>query len=339
LWHRVINLFWEEDIYMAKKSYRFNEEKLRYELILPTLKSRIAKILSTVFTGILFTVIVMAIAYNLFSSPKERIQQREIDQYKLQVSIINDRLERIEKVASDMQERDDNIYRVIFEAEPVPAEIREAGIGGADRYSKLKGFKNSDLVVSTVRKLDELSNKLYVQSKSFDDVFDLAKNKVKMMASIPAIQPISDKYKRRISDFYGYRIHPIYKTKIFHEGIDFSAPIGTEVYAAGDGIVIKAAHSNYGYGNIITIDHGYGYETYYAHLDKINVRKGQKIKRGQTIGLVGNTGLSTGPHLHYEVHKNNKKVNPLYYFFNDLDVDAYNEIINIANYSVANVSK
>lgn len=324
---------------MAKKVYRFNEEKLHYELILPTVKSRIAKILSTVFTGLLFAVMVLAIAYNLFSSPKERIQQREIDQYKLQVSIINDRLERIEKVTEDMQERDDNIYRVIFEAEPVPAEIREAGIGGADRYSKLKGFKNSDMIVSTVKKLDDLTNKLYVQSKSFDDVFDLAKNKVEMMAHIPAIQPISDQYKRRISDFYGYRIHPIYKTKIFHEGIDFSAPTGTEVYAAGDGVVIQAAHSNYGYGNIIKIDHGYGYMTYYAHIDKISVRRGQKVKRGFTIGTVGSTGLSTGPHLHYEVHKNNNRVNPLYYFFNDLGVDEYNEIINLANYSVANVSK
>ncbi len=324
---------------MAKKSYRFNEEHLRYELIRPTFKSRLAKVLSIVFMGLLFAVVVMSIAYNLFSSPKERIQQREIEQYKLQLSMINDRMERLEKVAEDMQERDDNIYRVIFEAEPIPSEIREAGIGGSDRYSKLKGFKNSDLIVSTVKKLDELTNKFYIQSKSFDDVFELAKSKEEMMACIPAIQPISDKYKRRISAFYGYRIHPIYKTKIFHEGVDFAAPTGTEVYAAGDGVVLNAARSNYGYGNVITIDHGFGYVTAYAHLSAFNVKKGQKVKRGHIIGYVGNTGLSTGPHLHYEVRKNNNRVNPIYYFFNDLNVEDYDEIIKLANYSVANASK
>lgn len=324
---------------MAKKSYRFNEEHLRYELIRPTFKSRLAKVLSIVFMGSLFAVVVMTIAYNLFSSPKERIQQREIEQYKLQLSMINDRMERLEKVAEDMQERDDNIYRVIFEAEPIPSEIREAGIGGSDRYSKLKGFKNSDLIVSTVKKLDELTNKFYIQSKSFDDVFELAKSKEEMMACIPAIQPISDKYKRRISAFYGYRIHPIYKTKIFHEGVDFAAPTGTKVYAAGDGVVLNAARSNYGYGNVITIDHGFGYVTAYAHLSAFNVKKGQKVKRGHIIGYVGNTGLSTGPHLHYEVRKNNNRVNPIYYFFNDLNVEDYDEIIKLANYSVANASK
>lgn len=324
---------------MAKKIYRFNEEKLHYELIKPTFKSSLLKIVSFIFTGLFFGAIVIAIAYNFFSSPKELIQQRELDQYELQFSILNDRLERLDKVAGDLQERDDNIYRVIFEAEPVPKEIRDAGIGGADRYSKLKGFKNSDLILATSKKVDELSNKLYVQSKSFDDVFELARNKEAMMACIPAIQPISDKYKGRISNFYGYRIHPIYKTKIFHEGIDFTAPVGTDVYAAGDGVVVEATRSNYGYGNLIKIDHGYGYVTVYGHLHKFIVRKGQKVTRGQTIGAVGSSGLSTGPHLHYEVRKNEKRVNPIYYFFNDLDIQDYDEIIKKANYSVANLSK
>lgn len=323
---------------MAKKIYRFNEENLQYELIKPTLKTRLLKGVSITFSGLFFASIVIIVAYNFFSSPKELIQQREIDQYKLQVSIINDRLDRLDNVAQDLQERDDNIYRVIFEAEPIPDDVRKVGIGGTDRYSKLKGFKNSALIINIVKKTDELSNKLYVQSKSFDDVFEMARNKEKMMACIPAIQPISDKYKRRISAFYGYRIHPIYKTKIFHEGVDFSAPTGTDVYAAGDGVVVKTTRSNYGYGNIIKIDHGYGYMTVYAHLHKNLVRRGQKVKRGQIIGAVGSTGLSTGPHLHYEVRKNDRRVNPIYYFFNDLNVEDYDEIIKLASYSVANVS-
>lgn len=323
---------------MAKKIYRFNEENLQYELIRPTLKTRLLKGVSIVFSGLFFASIVIIVAYNFFSSPKELIQQREIDQYELQISMITDRLARLDKVASDLQERDDNIYRVIFEAEPIPEDVRKVGIGGADRYSKLKGFKNSSLIINTVKKTDELSNKLYVQSKSFDDVFEMARNKEKMMACIPAIQPISDKYKRRISAFYGYRIHPIYKTKIFHEGIDFSAPTGTDVYASGDGVVVQNTRSNYGYGNIIKIDHGYGYMTVYAHLHKNLVRRGQKVKRGQIIGAVGSTGLSTGPHLHYEVRKNDRRVNPIYYFFNDLNVEDYDEIIKLASYSVANVS-
>ncbi|MCD6090626.1 MAG: M23 family metallopeptidase [Bacteroidales bacterium] len=324
---------------MAKNTYRFNEVNLQYELIKPTLRSGLVRVISIIFSGLFFAVLILAISFNFFKSPKELIQERELDQFKLQFSILNDRLERLDNVAKDLQERDDNIYRVIFEAEPVPEEIREAGIGGTDRYSKLRGFKNSDLILYTSKKVDELSNKMYVQSKSFDEVFEMARNKEKMMACIPAIQPISDKYKSRISAFYGYRIHPIYKTKIFHEGIDFAAPLGTDVYASGDGIVVQSTHSNYGYGNIIKIDHGYGYMTVYAHLNKINVRKGQHIKRGQIIGFVGNTGLSTGPHLHYEVRKNDKRVNPIYYFFNDLNVEDYDEIIKLANYSVANVSK
>lgn len=323
---------------MAKKIYRFNEENLQYELIKPTFKTRLLKVVSIIFSGLFFASIVIIVAYNLFSSPKELIQQREIDQYKLQVSIINDRLDRLDNVAQDLQERDDNIYRVIFEAEPIPDDVRKVGIGGTDRYSKLKGFKNSALIINTAKRTDELSNKLYVQSKSFDDVFEMARNKEKMMACIPAIQPISDKYKRRISAFYGYRIHPIYKTKIFHEGIDFSAPTGTDVYAAGDGVVVQNTRSNYGYGNILKIDHGYGYMTVYAHLHKNLVRRGQKVKRGQVIGKVGSTGLSTGPHLHYEVRKNDRRVNPIYFFFNDLNVEDYDEIIKLASYSVANVS-
>ena len=329
----------EKNCLMAKKTYRFNTEKLQYELIKPTLKSLLIRFVPTLILGLVFSAAVLTIAYTFFSSPKELIQAREIEQFKLQYDILQDRIARIEKVAKDLQERDDNIYRVIFEAEPVSSEIREAGMGGSDRYSKLKGYKNSDLVMNTTKMIDDLSNKLVVQSKSYDEVFELAKNKEEMLACIPAIQPISDKYKGRISAFYGYRIHPIYKTKIFHEGVDFTAPTGTVVYASGNGKVVEADKSNYGYGNIIQIDHGYGYSTIYGHLQKIIVAEGTYVKRGQIIGTVGNTGLSTGSHLHYEVHKNGNRVNPIYYFFNDMNVDDYDKIIKQANYSVANSSR
>ncbi|NPD45017.1 MULTISPECIES: M23 family metallopeptidase [unclassified Lentimicrobium] len=319
---------------MGKKLYFFNQQTLQYEKVKPTIKNRLMRLLSVVFTGVLFSGVVILIAYTFFNSPKELMQQREIEQFKLQTKILDEKLEILEKVADNLQDRDDNIYRVIFETEPVASEIRQAGIGGSDRYEKLKGYKNSDLLINTTKKLDRLSNRLYVQSTSYDEVFDMAKNMDQMTACIPAIQPISDKYKRRISSFYGYRIHPIYKRRIFHDGLDFSAPTGTEIYATGDGVVESASRSSYGYGNKITIDHGYGYKTVYAHMHKFKVRKGQKVSRGQVIGSVGNSGLSTSPHLHYEVLRNDRKVNPIYYFFNDLSPQEYEEIISSANSSL-----
>jgi len=318
---------------MGKNLYYFNENTLQYEKVKPTIKNRLLRVMSVVFSGLLFSSLVLLIGYNFFSSPKELMQQREIEQYKLQQEIINSRLDRLEKVAVNLQDRDDNIYRVIFESEPIAKEIRQAGIGGSDRYVNLEGYKNSDILINTTKKLDHLSNKLYVQSTSFDEVFEMAKNMEDMAACIPAIQPISDKYKRRISSFYGYRIHPIYKRRVFHDGLDFSAPSGTEIYAAADGVIESASKSSYGYGNKIVVNHGYGYKTVYAHMSKFAVRRGTKVKRGQLIGYVGDTGLSTSPHLHYEVHRNGKKVNPIYYFFNDLSPQDYEEIINNANSS------
>lgn len=323
---------------MGKNLYYFDEKSLQYEKVKPTIKNRLLRVMSVVFSGIIFSGFVLFIAYNFFNSPKELMQQREIDQYELQHIIMDERLERLEKVAVNLQDRDDNIYRVIFESEPVADEIRQAGIGGSDRYANLKGYKNSNILIQTTRKIDHLSNKLYVQSTSFDEVFEMAKNMEEMAACIPAIQPISDKYKRRISSFYGYRIHPIYKRRAFHDGLDFSAPSGTEIYAAADGVIEKASKSSYGYGNKITVNHGYGYKTVYAHMKSFSVRRGQKVKRGQVIGTVGNSGLSTSPHLHYEVHRNGRKVNPIYYFFNDLSPQDYEEIINVANNSTGGSS-
>jgi murein DD-endopeptidase MepM/ murein hydrolase activator NlpD len=274
---------------------------------------------------------VIILAYNFLSSPREKVLQNEIEQYKLQYKILNDRLDRIQKVLADVQDRDDNIYRVIFEAEPIPSEVRKAGFGGVDRYEHLTGMANSDIIINTAKRLDQITSQLVVQSKSYDEVFKLAKEKEKMVASIPAIQPVDFHDLRRIGSLFGYRTDPFYKVTKFHEGIDFTAAIGTPIYATGDGIVSEAGYNNGGFGNKITISHGYSYETVYAHLSKIKVKAGQRVKRGEVIGFMGNTGKSTAPHLHYEVHKAGVPINPIYFFFNDITPAEYQAMIELSS--------
>jgi murein DD-endopeptidase MepM/ murein hydrolase activator NlpD len=315
---------------MAKINYEFNKKSLQFEEVKPSFKRRLLKILWVVATGMVFATVVIFLAYTFLDSPKEKMLKREIAQFDLQYQILNERLNNAEMVLNDLADRDDNIYRVIFEAEPIPSAIRKAGFGGTDRYSKLEGYKNSDVIIYTAKKLDKIVSELVVQSKSFDEVFEMAKNKTKMLACIPAIQPVSNKNLKRLSSYYGYRTDPIYKVKKFHEGIDFSAPIGTPIYSTGDGVVKEIKKSRRGYGNRILIDHGYGYQTFYAHIYKFKVHKGQKIERGQVIATVGNTGKSTAPHLHYEVRKDGKAVNPIYYFFNDLTPDEYETVLELS---------
>lgn len=308
---------------MPKVRYHFNPKSLKIEKIQVTLRQKIARLLSIVATGLVFATVVLLLAYNFLESPKERMLERELDQYELQYKILNDRLAQVQSVVTDLQDRDDNIYRVIFESEPIPSSVRKAGFGGADRYEKFEGYKNSEIIKSTTQKLDMITSQLYVQSKSYDEVFELAKKKENMMASIPAIQPISNKKLRRIGSYYGYRTDPFYKVTKFHEGIDFTASVGTEIYATGDGTVVSVERSRGGYGNCIIVSHGFGYQTLYAHLSKMDVRRGQKVTRGQVIGRVGNTGKSTAPHLHYEVHKGTKSIDPINYFFNDITPEEY----------------
>ena len=216
---------------MAKIRYQFNTKSLKIEKIHVTLKERVKRLLSVLAFGLVFSAMVIGIAYNFFSSPKEKMLQREIEQYKLQYKMLNDRLGLFSAVLDDLQDRDDNIYRVIFEAEPVPNSVRKAGYGGADRYTRLEGYKNSEIIKNTTKKLDVITSRLYVQSKSFDEVFSLAKNKEKLAASIPAIQPLSNNDLRRIGSYFGYRTDPFYKVAKFHEGIDFTAPVGTPIHA------------------------------------------------------------------------------------------------------------
>ncbi|MBN1338944.1 MAG: M23 family metallopeptidase [Bacteroidales bacterium] len=316
---------------MGNTKYRFNKKSLQFEEVKITFKMRLVKLLHVMLTAMVFTAIVVFIAFSFFDSPKEKMLKREIAQYELQYTILNERLDMVAKVLENLQERDDNIYRVIFEAEPIADALREAGYGGVDRYARLEGYKNSEIVIAVTKKIDNITSRMVVQSQSFDDVYEMAINKHEMLAHIPAIQPIDNKKLTRIASGFGYRIHPILKRRMFHDGMDFTAPTGTNIYATGAGTVIEAKKSLHGYGNIVVIDHGYGYQTLYAHLSKLGVRVGQKVVRGQILGKVGNTGLSAGPHLHYEVHKDGKKVNPVYYFYNDLTPEEYEKVIEISS--------
>ncbi|MBK7967554.1 MAG: M23 family metallopeptidase [Bacteroidetes bacterium] len=318
---------------MPKAKYYFNTNSLKYEKVVIPWGKRILRVLGFVTTAIVFSVVIVAIAYAYLDSPKEKQLKREISQLTLQYEILQQRFEHVDNVLKDIQHRDDNIYRVIFEAEPIPATVRKAGYGGVNRYKALEGMENSDLIISAARKLDELTKQLYVQSKSFDEIVELAKDKSHMLASIPAIQPVSNKDLTRIASGFGYRIHPIYKTSKMHEGIDFTAPVGTDIYAAGNGNVKEVVYGDRGYGNYVLISHGFGYETLYAHMSKVNARPGQKVKRGDVIGNVGSTGASTARHLHYEVIKQGSTINPINFFYNDLTPEEYEKMIEISSHS------
>lgn len=278
----------------------------------------------------LYAVVVLFVAYSFHDSPKERYLKRELSHMEFQYRVLNDRLDQVSEVVEELQYRDDNIYRIIFEAEPVPTGMRKAGYGGVDRYAKLDGYLYSQLLIKTTEKIDQITSQLVVQSKSFDDVFEMAKNKAEFLASIPAIQPVSNKDLLLLSSYYGQRMDPFYKVMKFHEGVDFSAPVGTEIYATGDGVVISVEKSKSQYGNNLLIDHGFSYQTFYAHCANILVKQGQKVKRGQVIATVGNTGKSTGPHLHYEVRKNGRPINPINFFFNDITPEDYELMIELS---------
>lgn len=315
---------------MAKTKYIFNDMSLSYEEAKTTPMQRFFRTLLFLITALAFSFGIIFMSYTFFESPKERILKSEVSQYELQYQIMNDRLNNLQRLVDEMADRDDNIYRIIFEAEPIPKTVRQAGYGGVDRYAKLEGYNNSELLIETAKKLDNIASELYVQSKSFDEVYEMARNKEKMLTCIPAIQPVNNKELKRLSSHYGYRIDPIYKIRKFHAGVDFSAPRGTPIYATGAGKVVRTRRSRRGYGNTVTVDHGYGYVTFYAHINEIKVKKGDEVARGQIIATVGNTGKSTAPHLHYEVRKNRRTVNPIYYFFNDLSPDEFETLLSLS---------
>ena len=318
---------------MARIKYYYDTETCRYERIRRSKWDIFLNTLGFLFISVVFAVIIVKISNLYFDSPKEAHLKKENEELRLYYEMMEKDLTRMNEMLSILQDRDDNIYRIIFEAEPIPSTIRQAGIGGTQRYKDLleKGLKREDLILSNLKKIDQIKKQMYIQTKSYDDIVRMANDKDKMWACIPAIQPISNKELNRMASGFGMRVHPIYKVRRLHTGCDFSAPRGTPIYATGDGVV-KLVLSEYGgYGKQIEIDHGYGYITKYAHLDKFKVIKGQKIKRGEIIGYVGNTGSSTAPHLHYEVIKDNKKINPMNFFFQDLNAEEYEKLLELAS--------
>ncbi len=316
---------------MAHNKYHFDPKSLTFKKVNRSFRDILRKVLYIFAVVLVFSTIAIFMAFYLIDSPKEKALKREIAQFRAQHKIVSERLDIIQDVLNDIRERDDNIYRIIFEAEPISEAERKAAVGGVNRYKALEHYDNADILIQVASRLDNISRQLYVQSKSYDEVYEMAINKADMLASIPSIVPVSNVTSRLVSGF-GYRIHPIYKTMRMHTGIDFTAPIGTPVYATGNGVVKRINRRNYsGYGIVCVIDHGYGYETLYAHLNKLNVRPGQKVVRGEVIGYVGNTGLSAGPHLHYEVRKNGRPVNPVNFFYNDLTPEEYELIIEMAS--------
>ena len=315
---------------MAKAKYKFNPESLSYSRIEITFRQKVLKVIGYSMVFIVISIIGVLFYTFLFDSPEVKGLKRQNSELLVSVELFNKQLDKITMTLQDMQRRDDNLYRTIFEAEPLNSSVREAGVGGADRYDELQKMADPKLVTQTAKRLDKITRKIVIQSKSYDELTRMAMSKEKMLASIPAIQPISNKDLTRTASGWGFRIHPIYKIRKFHYGIDFTAPTGIEVYATGDGTIERIESSQRGYGNCIIVDHGYGMKTLYGHLSGFTVKQGQKVNRGDVIAFVGNTGLSTSPHLHYEVFRNGEKVNPINYFFNDLTAEEYDKMIEIS---------
>jgi len=316
---------------MPRTKYKFNPESLSFDKVSLGVRALLLRFLAYFTGSIIVAVIYWVIFAAFFDSPKEKALEREISQMTIQYDLINREMVNIENVIEDLQKTDDNLYRTIFEAEPIPVTLREGGVGGVNRYKSLEGYNNSSLVIETANRLDKIRKKVYVQSKSFDDLIVLAKEKEDMLRRIPAILPISNKDLTRTASGYGLRVHPFYKITKFHYGMDFTAPSGTDIYATGDGVVAAVLKGQRGLGNHIIIDHGFGYSSIYGHLLSFNVRPFQKVKRGEVIGFVGSTGMSLAPHLHYEIKINDANVDPVNYYFNDLTAEEYERIIEIAS--------
>lgn len=318
---------------MAKIKYYFDAENLAYRQIVRRKREKIGYALLFLAASGLFGFLCFVALLNTpyFETPKDRLQAREIENLQLRYDLLNRRMEQIDEALTGVEERDNNLYRIYFNTSSIPDEQRRAGFGGINRYKELEGFDNSELVINTTKRLDGITKQLVVQSRSLDEIAALAKDKEKLLAAIPAIQPVKNEDLSQVASGFGYRSDPFTKIRKFHAGMDFSARTGTVIYATGDGVVTTADNTATGYGNHIVIRHGYGYETLYGHLSKFKVRAGQKVKRGDVIGYVGSTGRSEAPHLHYEVHKNGQVVNPLNFYYGNISAKEYILISKLAN--------
>ena len=318
---------------MAKVKYYYDSENLAYRKIITRKRKKFAVVLLFLVASALFGFLAFVILLNtpFFETPKDRLQAREIENLKLHYAILNKKMDQVDNVVDALKDRDNNLYRVYFNTSAISDEERKAIFGGVDRYKELEGFDNSQLVLNTTKRVDIISKELAVQSKSLDYILKLAKAKNNVLSAIPAIQPVRNENLKHMASGFGYRTDPFTKARKMHEGMDFTAKTGTPIFATGDGVVARADNTVSGYGNHIVIRHGFGYETLYGHLSKYKSRAGQRVKRGDIIGYVGSTGRSEGPHLHYEVHKNGKVVNPLNFYYGNISAVEYVAISQLAN--------
>ena len=314
----------------AKKKYKINPETLAMEQVEHGFRYWVRQTGIYILAGIVIGVLFLYLFLTFFPSPREKQLLREKASLESQLEVLNSQVDQMQVVMTDLQQRDDNLYRVLFGAEPIPLSVRQGAQRKIDYYEQLAQMTNSELAADLALKVDLLEKEIYVQAKSYDEVAQMAKEQEIRMENIPAIQPVMNKDLKRVASGYGMRIDPVYHVRKFHQGMDFTAPTGTEVFATGNAKVDFAGWKQ-GYGNTVILDHGYGYKTLYAHLYKILVRKGQKVRRSDIIALVGNTGKSTGPHLHYEVRLNNKPVDPRNYYFYDLSPEEYDQMIQLSN--------
>ncbi len=318
---------------MSKVKYYYDSENLAYRKIKTKKATKLGVgflfLVASALFGFLSFVVLLNTPY--FETPKDRLQAREIDNLKLHYAILNKKIDELNTVTAAIEDRDNNLYRTYFNTAPISDEERKAGFKTKNRYAELEGFDNSELVKNTTERVDILTKELAIQSKSLDVILKLAKAKDNLLSAIPAIQPVKNENLRRMASGFGYRSDPFTKARKMHEGMDFTAKTGTPIYATGDGVVARADNSASGFGNHIVIRHGYGYETLYAHLSKYKARRGQRVKRGDIIGYVGSTGRSEAPHLHYEVHKDNRVVNPLNFYYGNISAVEYVAISKLAN--------
>lgn len=316
---------------MTKNQYQFNPETVKFEKINHNYKKKILGIMGIFVTATIGGFLLFLFFAMFYDTPKERMLKMENTDLQTSYKRLEEKVKTINKVVESMEKRDDNLYRFLLNADPLPTELRNSGIGGVNRYQDYEDLPNAKIAKRLAKRIDNLMKKTYIQTKSLDELDSLAQQKQLMLASVPSIIPIRREFLRSRPSGFRMRFHPIHKIWRMHWGMDFSLPSGSEIYASGDGVVLKTNRGR-GYGIHVVIKHNYGgYETLYAHMKKTAVKPGQKVKRGEIIGYVGNTGISTAPHLHYEVHKNGRKLNPINYYFNDLTPEEYNDLVLDAN--------
>ncbi len=315
---------------MKKIKYYYNTHTLRYEKLETPLRVRLLQLFGFIAASIVTGIIIFAIAFRYIDSPKEKLLRQQNEDLKQNYGVLEERVKQLTLQMDELANRDNEVYRSIFESKPIPDSARIREMEKRKEIQLLQAMGSTELIKNMTAQLNNLSLRMAYQQKSFDEITTMVKNKEKFLASIPAIQPISNKNLTRIASGFGYRIDPIYKDRRAHMGMDFTAPHGTPIYATADGVVTDAGFNTGGHGNRVIINHGNSYETLYGHMYRIKARVGQRVKRGEVIGYVGNTGKSSGPHCHYEVHRYGNPVNPIYYFYNDLTPAQFDRLLKIA---------